>query len=96
MTPLQRRVNIAAVVVPFLAVAAAVPLLWGDWVGPSDIAVFIIIANLVVDIAYAYLDPGTGSMVLQALLGGLAAALVVVRAYWSRIRSLLTGSSTGR
>jgi stearoyl-CoA desaturase (delta-9 desaturase) len=42
MTTLERRVNIAAVVVPFVAVAAAVPLLWGDWVGPSDIAVFII------------------------------------------------------
>jgi stearoyl-CoA desaturase (delta-9 desaturase) len=42
MTALERRVNIAAVVVPFAAVAAAVPLLWGDWVGPSDIAVFII------------------------------------------------------
>jgi len=59
------------------------------------ILVLIAIAALEVP-TYAYLDPGTGSMVLQALLGGLAAALVVVRAYWSRIRSLLTGSSTGR
>jgi stearoyl-CoA desaturase (Delta-9 desaturase) len=42
MTALERRVNIAAVVVPFAVVAAAVPLLWGDWVGPSDVAVFII------------------------------------------------------
>jgi stearoyl-CoA desaturase (Delta-9 desaturase) len=42
MTALERRVNIAAVTVPFLVVAVAVPLLWGDWVGPSDVAVFII------------------------------------------------------
>jgi stearoyl-CoA desaturase (delta-9 desaturase) len=35
-------VNIAAVVVPFLAVALAVPLLWGDWIGPSDVIVFAI------------------------------------------------------
>jgi stearoyl-CoA desaturase (delta-9 desaturase) len=32
----------AAVVVPFLAVALAVPLLWGDWIGPSDVIVFAV------------------------------------------------------
>jgi stearoyl-CoA desaturase (Delta-9 desaturase) len=42
MTKLERRVNIAAVVVPFLAVAIAVPLLWGDWVGPSDVVAFLV------------------------------------------------------
>jgi stearoyl-CoA desaturase (Delta-9 desaturase) len=42
MTKLERRVNMAAVVIPFLAVALAVPLLWGDWVGPSDVIVFAI------------------------------------------------------
>jgi stearoyl-CoA desaturase (delta-9 desaturase) len=42
MTKLERRVNIAAVVVPFLAVAIAVPLLWGDWVGPSDVVAFVV------------------------------------------------------
>jgi stearoyl-CoA desaturase (Delta-9 desaturase) len=42
MTKLERRVNMAAVVIPFLAVALAVPLLWGDWVGPSDVIVFAV------------------------------------------------------
>lgn len=32
--------------------------------------------------AHAYLDPGTGSMILQ----GLAAGLVAVLAFWSRLR----------
>jgi len=35
--------------------------------------------------AHAYLDPGSGSMALQALLGGLAALMVVVKLYWSRL-----------
>ena len=35
-----RNVNIAAVLLPFLVVAAAVPLLWGHLVGPSDLVVF--------------------------------------------------------
>jgi stearoyl-CoA desaturase (Delta-9 desaturase) len=42
MTKLERRVNMAAVVVPFLAVALAVVLLWGDWIGPSDVIVFAV------------------------------------------------------
>jgi stearoyl-CoA desaturase (Delta-9 desaturase) len=40
MTRLERRVNLAAVIVPFLVVALSVPLLWGRWVGASDVAVF--------------------------------------------------------
>jgi stearoyl-CoA desaturase (delta-9 desaturase) len=42
MTKIERRVNMAAVVVPFVVVALAVPLLWGDWIGPSDVIVFAI------------------------------------------------------
>ena len=37
--------------------------------------------------AYAYLDPGTGSMILQILLSGLAGAVVVGKLYWLNIRS---------
>ena len=42
MTRLERNVNIAAVVLPFLVVAAAVPLVWGRLVGPSDLIVFAV------------------------------------------------------
>ena len=38
--------------------------------------------------AYAYLDPGTGSMILQVLLGGLAGAALVGRMYWHKLTSL--------
>ena len=37
--------------------------------------------------AYAYLDPGTGSMLLQLLLGGVAGALVVGKLYWHRVKA---------
>ena len=33
----------------------------------------------------AYLDPGSGSFVIQLLFGALVGGLVVLRAYWSRI-----------
>jgi hypothetical protein len=35
--------------------------------------------------AWAYLDPGTGSMMLQLMLGGVAGALVVGKLYVKRM-----------
>jgi stearoyl-CoA desaturase (delta-9 desaturase) len=40
MTRLERNVNISAVLLPFLVVAAAIPLLWGNLVGATDLIVF--------------------------------------------------------
>jgi hypothetical protein len=39
--------------------------------------------------AYAYLDPGSGSMLVQLLLGGVAGALVLVRLYWRRLMTFV-------
>lgn len=39
--------------------------------------------------AHAYLDPGTGSMILQVVLGGVAGAAVAGRFYWHRLLTLL-------
>lgn len=36
--------------------------------------------------AAAYIDPGTGSLVIQGLIAGFAAAAVVLRGYWYRIK----------
>lgn len=36
--------------------------------------------------AHAYLDPGTGSMILQVLLGGVAGMLVIGKLYWHRLK----------
>lgn len=33
----------------------------------------------------AYLDPGAGSLLLQALLGGLAGLIVILKLYWRRL-----------
>ncbi len=37
--------------------------------------------------AQAYLDPGTGSLVLQAAIGVVAGSLVALRIYWGKIKS---------
>tara|TARA_B100000315_G_scaffold58113_2_gene52530 strand:+ start:21777 stop:22013 length:237 start_codon:yes stop_codon:yes gene_type:complete len=36
--------------------------------------------------AFAYLDPGTGSIILQGLIAALAAAAVVMKTYWYKIK----------
>ncbi len=47
--------------------------------------------------AFAYLDPGTGSIVLQAILGSVAAGAIIARTYWSRAKSWLGfGKETAR
>ncbi len=50
----------------------------------SFIAVLLVGAGL--KPAYAYLDPGTGAMILQIVLGGVAGFLMVMKLYWHRIK----------
>ncbi len=35
--------------------------------------------------AYGYLDPASGSMILQLILGGVAGAALAVKLFWHRI-----------
>ena len=39
--------------------------------------------------AYAYLDPGTGSYVLQLVLGALVGMLFALKVFWRNIRTYL-------
>ena len=36
--------------------------------------------------AFAYVDPGSGSILLQLLLGGIAGVGVIVKLYWRRFK----------
>jgi len=50
------------------------------------VAMFLFVSSLS-DPVEAYLDPGTGSMAIQLVLGGVVAVLATVRLYWSKLRS---------
>ncbi len=43
--------------------------------------------------AHAYLDPGTGSILLQGLIAAVVGALVTGRLYWSRIKDMFSRKS---
>lgn len=53
---------------------------------------------LVVPTAGAYIDPGSGSIVFQALIAGAMGASLALKVYWRRLTSLvsrLLGRSSG-
>ena len=64
------------------------------WVRASTIllifpAVFMLFSRT----AHAYVDPGTGSYVLQMIVAGIAATGLTVRLFWGRLKSYLKKSS---
>ncbi len=44
--------------------------------------------------AYAYLDPGTGSMIIQIVIGSFIAAAAAGRFYWSKIKEFFSKSKS--
>jgi hypothetical protein len=50
---------------------------------------FVLAAETRVD---AYLDPGSGSMLVQLLLGGVAGAAVIMKLGWERFKDMFRSS----
>jgi hypothetical protein len=44
-----------------------------------------LIAMLIPSAAFAYLDPGTGSMILQGIIAGIANAGFTIKNFWYQI-----------
>lgn len=42
----------------------------------------------------AYLDPGSGSVLIQLLIAGLLGAAFIIKAYWKKIRAFFNRSKT--
>ena len=42
------------------------------------------------NVSYAYLDPGTGSILLQAILGGIAMGFVTIKIWWKKLKAFLS------
>jgi hypothetical protein len=43
----------------------------------------------------AYLDPGTGSIIIQAVVAGVVGVLAIVRMYWSRLKGFVRKEPPG-
>jgi hypothetical protein len=53
------------------------------------VAMFLFVSHLSGGLQ-AYLDPGTGSMAIQLLMGGVVALLATFRLYWDRMKTFFT------
>ncbi len=65
--------------------------------GNKDIVLLLIFLTLYPENAYAYLDPGSGSYILQLLIGGFLAGLFIIKLAWTKTKlffsSLFSGGS---
>ncbi|MBA4717685.1 MAG: hypothetical protein HRO68_00660 [Nitrosopumilus sp.] len=46
----------------------------------------LIFRGLFISDAYAYLDPGTGSLVIQIVIGALVGAGIAVKVFWIKLK----------
>ena len=46
----------------------------------------LLIPGLFIKDAFAYIDPGTGSLFIQVLIGGLVGVGITLKVYWYKIK----------
>lgn len=64
-----------------------------------DIILLLAVCAVFASPGYAYLDPGTGSIILQSILASIAVAMGLLRFYWQQFKAFVTnlmGSSASR
>ena len=57
------------------------------------VAVLFIFHQFFISNAYAYIDPGSGSLILQMLIGTLVGLGITLKIYWHKIRMKFSGFS---
>ena len=56
-----------------------------------DIVIFLMIFNVIaVKNTYAYIDPGSGSYLLQLVAAGLLSSIFIIKKFWRNIKELVS------
>lgn len=55
------------------------------------VCLVLILSDITIQPANAYLDPGTGSVIVQSLIASIAAVGLVVKGFWTQITRFFTG-----
>ena len=50
----------------------------------------LLVIYLLCNPAHAYLDPGTGSIILQAIIAFFAGAAAFISIYWKKLKNFIT------
>ena len=61
----------------------------------NKITIFLLtlFLSLWVQTSFAYIDPGSGSAIMSAIIGFFVAIGIIIKTYWYKLKSLFTGSS---
>ena len=54
--------------------------------------IFLLSNGIFISNAFAYIDPGTGSLILQMLLGALFGIGIAIKVYWQKIKNKFSDS----
>lgn len=57
----------------------------------KHILMTLFLLSLFPTVAYAYLDPGTGSYVFQVLVGALLGGAFAIKMFWRNIKTFISG-----
>jgi len=49
-------------------------------------AISLLLPGFIISDAYAYLDPGSGSIVIQAIIGALVGVGITIKVYWEKLK----------
>ena len=60
---------------------------------PYALLLIVVVLWLPARDAHAYLDPGTGSFLLQAVIALVMGALLTLKLYWHKMKSLFISST---
>ncbi len=59
-------------------------------------ALLLLICPVFLQLAFGYIDPGTGSYILQLIIGGLLGGLFAIGLFWKRVLAFLRRLFTSR
>jgi hypothetical protein len=60
---------------------------------PLGLLALVAVLVLLPGPALAYIDPGTGSFLIQGIIAAIVGAGIAIKMFWHRIKSLFTGKS---
>ena len=53
---------------------------------------FLVFQGIIIKDAYAYIDPGSGSIIFQAIIGALIGVGIALKLYWEKVKYKLVSS----
>jgi hypothetical protein len=54
----------------------------------------ILLISILTSPVFAYIDPGSGSAIMSAIIGFFVASGIAIKTYWYKIKSIFTSSKS--